>query len=418
MRDVDEFLEEVGTLAGRPPAAATAVEEIRRRVRRRARRRRGVVAGAIVVVATMALGVTVTTLDRPSISVSADGPGRRTPAQLTADPSVGLEDGMVVSVGGRFPDGAIDGVAQCSSDAIDSADPLRWCDLNVAWEAKAADRLEVTVRREIDTPEGVRDCGEIQCVIGVRVGGRDRFASISFTDEAVRKTVLKTNRDQTADGGHLRVIGEGFPPSTEVVVALCIGSVHDVRGGKRLERCDLARAATLRSDGLGRLDAPFIAYADVLLYDGWTRCSPCVLQASGFRIEPAAASLQVALVGPAKRPSVTIEPAGPYASDQVVRLRGEHFAEGSQPYVGWCRFHSDHPELEAAGGGDADAGCVYPQQGFGAEVDADGAIVIEGYPMPSAGFAPECRDGAAACGLSWHPSEGSPPAFVTMFQLR
>jgi hypothetical protein len=99
-----------------------------------------------------------------------------------------------------------------------------------------------------------------------------------------------------------------------------------------------------------------------------------------------------------------VEP-GPYAPDQRVTLEGSGFqVTRDDVAIGWCRLETS----------DGFPQCVYPDEGF-LDPDANGNLRVDAYPMPSAGFG--CRP-PERCGLAWIPFEGSPPAFVTPFEMR
>ncbi|MBK5221732.1 MAG: hypothetical protein JJE52_02430 [Acidimicrobiia bacterium] len=187
------------------------------------------------------------------------------------------------------------------------------------------------------------------------------------------------------------------------------------------DRCDMARFSTLTADVNGEISAPLALFREILTYEGWQPCEPCVLVASGWRQPNAVAAVVVEADGTSARPTVRIVPVGPYESGQRVRVEGEGFGPGvGSTEVGWCAFRTDQPETEVQGDPSfGHAACAYPTEGFGLVADADGRFVVDGYPLPDGGVRGfSCLDPAISCGLAWHPGEGTPPAFVTLFELR
>lgn len=349
---------------------------------------------------------------------------------LAIEPDTGLVDGDVVSVGGDFDTSDVVGVGQCASEARTGADRLDWCDSNVPWDRVSTRALAVTVARTIETPSGIVDCAERagRCHIGVRAGEANLIADIVFNAQLEATPVAVIHIDDTGarDGERVRVAGSGFPRASEVYINLCLNQPANATDGleSRFQECDLARGARTTTGDDGSFDIPFIAYADVLLYGGWQRCAECVIQATAVGQVQASANLDIAIDGAPIRPSVAIEPVGPYTRGQYVTLRGAGFQDGSTDLsIGWCAFQSETPETEVQGDpARGYATCSYPREGlFGVTTNDVGRFTVEGFPMPSGPFgwrdSGDCATPRTRCGLAWHPGEGTPPAFVTLFEL-
>ena len=368
---------------------------------------------------------------------ASDGPGAPSAVMngLVVHPADDLEDGETVTVTGPFDTGALAGVAQCASEAVNTPTSLSWCDLNVPREDVGPGPLKVTVLRSIQTSNGLVDCAERpqRCIIGVRADGLeagavDLTAPISFRSDLGPPPVpaLMIDESSAVDGERRMVSGAGFVPNAHVSIAQCVGEPTQDWGDGSLvrERCDTARMAPAIADDNGTFTVPVILYASVQVPPGWTACDPCFLHALGERQQPAVTTVAVLPGATPARPTVIISPEGPYEPGQTVALDGSGF----QPHqdgivIGWCGFLTDAPEQEVQG--DPKNGytpCSYPNEGFTADVDDSGRFRIESFPLPDGAFgwgdSASCTDPATRCGLAWHPGEGQLPVFVTLFELR
>ena len=438
MHDLDSALDELRGLSDRPPTQCLSLTRLRERVARRRARRR-VCAASLFAAAVVFIGVTAapSLIGVESEDVRAsDGPGAPSAVMngLMVQPAEDLDDGQIVTVTGPFETVTLAGVAQCASEAVNTATPLSWCDLNVTRDVGPGP-LKVTVLRSIQTMNGLVDCAERpqRCLIGVgadglEAGAVDLTAPISFrSDIAPLPVPLLTIDEIAAVDGEVRMVsGAGFVPNAHVSIVQCVGEpTQDWGDGERArERCDTARMAPATADDNGTFTVPVILYAEVQIPPGWTACDPCILHARGERQRPAVTTVAVLPGVTPARPTVIINPEGPYEPGQTVALDGSGF----QPHqdgivIGWCGFLTDAPEQEIQG--DPKNGytpCSYPNEGFTADIDNTGRFRIENFPLPDGAFgwgdSANCRDPSTRCGLAWHPGEGQLPVFVTLFELR
>jgi hypothetical protein len=342
---------------------------------------------------------------------------------LEVDPSTGLVDGQVVEVtlpGSPGPDTI---VLQCASEASEAADPTPWCDFNTVVEPTSGDAdFRVTVVRNIDTRFGIVDCAEAEgrCVIGARSGGEDLTAPLSFGGdlEPVSPPVITVEPTTVESGEAVTVTGAGYRAGSEVTVSQCRanGDQGDTDG------CEFARAVTVVADADGRFVERMLVHEEIFgNLDGWQSCDPCLLYAAAIRHVPATAPVDVGPSAAPARPTVTIDPPGPYQTDQRVRLDGAGFqADSTRMSIGWCGFTSDDPTTEVRGAEPGGATCVYPSTTLAVQTAADGSFTLDDFPMPPADFRPggaSCADPSVRCGLAWYPNEGSLPIFVTPFEM-
>lgn len=435
MPDLETALDELRHASEHPPASPTPVDAIAGRARRRRAVRRSIVAaasilalsGTVAVVAAVANEEPVSELrtagpadpQGEAPSTVPDAPEAGVASPLVVTPDEGLEDGQVVVVEGDFGDDAI--VAMCAREVLDADDASAavgaWCDVTFGWRSLGPGRGQVEVRRALDTGSGRVDCAERpgRCVVGVRDGTRDLAAPVTFRSDlpALDEPTITVPDGPFSDGQALAVVAEGLVPG-DVYVTQC--TTEPTTGG--MDRCDQARASRAVAGPDGRIKATISVFSEILTYEGWIACDPCVLRAgrATTAIEFRSAS------GEPTRPRVTIEPTGPYAPGQGVTLRGSGFGSTQRGItVGWCGFSTETPEQEVQG--DPTYGyapCVYPMEGW-VTTSVDGTFVVEDFPLPDGSFgwglAGDCTDPAQRCGLAWHPGEGSLPAFVTLFEI-
>lgn len=426
MPDLDSALDEIRRFASRPPGSTPAIDVVMERARRRHRRRR--LGNAGLGVALLVGVVLAVRQDQPAqIRAVDEGPPSTEVApdvadRLLVEPATGLEPGQVVTITLPEPRAFDAIVAQCASEAATASDPVPWCDLSP--EVTPADgegHFRVEVLRSIQTSYGIIDCAEQaeRCVLGVRSGGRDRTAPISFREGLgpVEVGEIAVDRPIVGDGDVVVVSGTGFAPNAEVWLSQC-----RVDGGERsLEssQCDDVRNVMVVADQAGRFERQLLVYRE-LLSSEWVDCDPCAIRAGAHRQEPALAPIRIEVgSNPSRRPTVRIVPEGPYARGQAVQLQGTGFQIGMANIdIGWCRFNTDDPATEAQGAGPEYATCNYPATGL--QGDAGGNFVVDDFRMPSqswgAGFE-TCGAPEARCGLAWHPSEGSFPVFITWFEM-
>lgn len=342
------------------------------------------------------------------------------------DPLTGLRDGDSVDL--TLPvepaDDAV--IAQCE-EQVRVSDAAPWCDTGITVErlTDGPAHFRVTVRRTIQTSNGIIDCAERagRCVIGVRSGSHAFTAAMTFRGDLgpIPTPTISLDHSEVADGDTVRVLGDGFEPDIDVVISQCLQTLPTAPSEPvRFETCDSARVVRLTTDAAGHFDQRMIIYREVFkAYEGWTACSPCMLQSVDFRRAPAFAPIDIGPTSAPIRPVVEIVPRGPYEPGQRVRIVGRGFQAITRDVsVGYCRFVTDHPETEIAGGAPDYAECGTPEEGFAAQPDQAGNFTIDEFPLPSGRPGdPACTDPNATCGLAWHPSEGSLPAFVTLFDL-
>lgn len=448
MSDVDEMLEEVRRLGERPPAAPSPLENIAgRAAQRRRRRRAGIGSAATAVVLAVALlggqlggseGRLVETADVPTTVTSTAS--STLPAEdeqgLVVEPSVALVDGQVVNVSGPFSIDAVingGGIAVCDAGGMDQPEARSWCDINLVRTASESS-IELTVVRRIQTAHGIVDCAERpgRCVVGVlTAGGTSYTAPISFRDDlgALPTPAIELDASDVDNGDRVVVRLSGFAPvgdlldrDDEIWLTQCIGTASEPWSQVDVgwDRCDMARSTRATVDQFGTATAALIAGSEILTYEGWVPCDPCVVLASAWRQPTVVASVDVADVGPPVRPVLRIVPAGPYVPGQRVRLEGTGFGPGDPSVqIGWCAFRTDEPETEIQG--DTSYGytaCGYPVEGLEVTADGEGNVVVDDFPLPNAEVRGiDCRDPGHRCGLAWHPGEGTLPAFVTLFDL-
>lgn len=424
MVDLESALDEVRRFGTRPPAPRPSLERLDELVRGRRRRLRVTGgAGALVALLIGMVGLSVATSDDGPADVRAVEGTPTTPttadpsAQLRVEPSSGLEPDQVVTI--TLPvepsDDAI--VAQCASEAAGASDPAPWCDLAYDRVSQGGDgHFQFAVLRSIYTSRGVIDCAESaeRCVIGVRSGGVDRVASISFRAglPASDDPGIGIDDATAADGESVTVTGSGFTPDAEIFLMQC----QRAPAGEDVGACDDARSVSIATDPSGTFQREFLVYREIFNGD-WVDCDPCVLYATGTRQNAAVIPIDVTPAAGSSRPTVRIIPDGPYEPGQRVQLRGTGFQAGSTDIdIGWCRFNTDSPETEWQGQGGAT--CAYP--GEPPVSDAAGNFVINDFPMPDGAFGfpgVTCQEPTARCGLAWHRYEGSYPVFITFFEI-
>lgn len=425
MVDLESALEEVRRFGTRPPAPRPPLERLDELVRGRRRRQRVTMgAGALVVLLVGAAGLSVAASDNDPDDVRTVEGTPTTPTsadpstQLRVEPSSDLDPGQVVTI--TLPvapsDDAI--VAQCASEA-GAGDPAPWCDLAYGQVSESGDgHFQFAVLRSIQTSNGIIDCAESaeRCVIGVRSGGVDYLAPISFRAglAAAADPVIEIDDPSAADGEGVTVVGSGFTPDAEILLMQC----QRVPAGDGPDTCDDARSVSITTDSSGGFERLLVVYREIFT-SGWVDCDPCVLYGGSHRQNPAVVSIDVAAGQGSSRPTVRIIPDGPYEPGQRVQLRGSGFQAGSDDIdIGWCRFNTDSPETEAQGAGEGFATCAYP--GEPPVSNETGSFVVDGFPMPEDAFGfggATCQEPAARCGLAWHRYEGSYPVFITFFEI-
>lgn len=446
MPDLDSALDELRRFASHPPAAPTPVDQLAFRASRRRRRRRAAgsaAAGVALVLGGLAITGSFATEDSRRVQTGGDPQTTTTstsdptptsvaaadPTVLVVEPNTGLVDGQTVVVSGPP---SVQAVAICDADSLSDSDPIAGCDINIG-PGGAETPFELTVERRIQTANGIVDCAERpeRCVVGVLAAGGERLvAPITFRGDLGDLPVPAISVEPTRfeDGDQVVVDVSGFDPpestptrDDEILIVQCIGEASDTWVDPGWDRCDSARTVSLVPDASGQARTTFTAHAEILTYDGWQPCDPCVLVASAWRQPLAVAPIDIAAAESPIRPSVRIIAEGPYEPGQRVRLEGAGFgARNDRITVGWCAFRTEQPETEIEG--DPNNGyvpCAYPRDGHSVIADDDGAFVIEDFPLPDSdirGF--DCLDPAVRCGLAWHHANAMPPAFVTLFTLR
>ena len=419
MAKLDDALEHLDGLRSRPPFPPTPQEELSGRATRRRRRR--VTGGSFLAVIALAGALVVTS--GPDDKVSTNPIGSTTTqaqAALRVEPSEELHPNDEVTVTLPVePDPNDVVVAQCASEAGTAA-PELWCSVIATQGDQASSSFTIRVQRVIQVSAGPGeriDCAERpgRCLIGVRTGGRDLTAPISF---AADLPALGVPTIAAADPGNrfVRVTGDGYLASAEITITQCRPTQDQEPSEPIFLDCDFTRATRTTADDQGRLSAEIPIYRDVFeSYTGWGPCDPCQIAAHGPTFDTIATAVD-ASAGLPGRPTVTISPAGPHAPGQLVELHGTGFPPDA-PFdqaIGWCRFVTDDPTTEVSGAGPGFADCRYPEIGPVSTTDTGEFTVID-FPLPDDSFV--CDEQNGRCGLAVHPGEGSLPLFVTEFEI-
>lgn len=424
MANLDGALAHLRELSARPPFPAPPSDGLRERVMRR-RRRRATVGSLVVVVAMASTAVLV--LDRDK-EVSTSPVALTTTTQdpttaLSVEPSEGLRpnDEVTVTVPVELdPNNFI--VAQCGSEAATSNAEL-WCSIVATTGTPSPLTFEVERVIQVSAGSGERiDCAERagRCLIGVRTGGRDFTAPISF-DPNLPPLGVPSLDAVPVDNRFVTVTGAGYLPAAEVTLTQCRPTRDQEPAEPIFHDCDYTRATRINADDQGRFQVEIPIYQEIFeSYTGWAPCTPCRIQAHGVSFDTLATPVDAA-GGFAERPSVVIKPAGPYTPGQLVELHGTGFPPDAplEQAIGWCRFFTGDPATEARGDTPDNASCAYP--GTEPITTSDtGAFIITGFPLPSGPFGAEaltCEEQDARCGVAVHPSEGGLPLFVTEFEI-
>jgi len=427
MPTLDQATRHLRELASRPPSSPTPVASIcERAIRLRRRRRTGRAVGLVVAVGIV-LFASIATRDSepPAVSGSTTSTSEL-PVTLIVTPSEDLRPNQVVTI--TLPDGADDSdliVAQCGREAARSA-PESWCQVTSTGGTPGASReIQLNVRRVIQTTNGRIDCAERRqrCVIGVRSGGRDHVAPISFDSDLPALDPALDVIDQSEQV--LTVQGTGYEPGSSVVLAQCRPTPdQQVSTSRVFGSCDQLRAPRVTADDDGGFTAEVPLYREIFDHTtGWGPCEPCQVQALTAAVDTRVVEAD-STKGFGGRPSVEIVPAGPYAAGQLVELHGSGFAPDMSLLgvtIAWCQFRSDDPTTEPQGAGPEHADCSYPGTNLDLTTSDTGSFTISDFPMPDSRWGANqvaCRDPAASCALAWHPGEGAVPYFLTEFTLR
>lgn len=419
MPKLDDALVHLRGLPTRPPFPPATHEELSARVTRRRRRRTSTASLLAVIVL---LGALFVSSDRGG-EVSTTPIGSTTtegqPAMLI-EPSEGLQPNDEVTITLPVePDPNDVVVAQCGSEAA-TASPELWCSVIATEGLQSSSSFTMRVQRVIQVSAGSGeriDCAERpgRCVIGVRTGGRDFTAPISF-DPDLPALGVPTLEAELLDNRFVAVTGDGYLPSSEITVTQCRPTQDQESAEPIYHDCDFTRATRTTTDEQGRLSVEIPVYRDIFeFYTGWGPCEPCQIEAHGTAFDTVATAVD-ASTGLAERPAVSIQPSGPYAPGQLVELHGSGFPPDAplDQAIGWCRFVTDDPTTEVQGAGPDYANCVYPGIGPVSTNDA-GEFTIIDFPLPDESFV--CDEPDARCGLAVHPGEGSLPLFVTEFEI-
>jgi hypothetical protein len=419
MAKLDDALVHLRALPTRPPFPPATPDELSARVTRRRRRRAA--RGSLLAVIALAGALFVSSARDGEVSTKPIAT-TTTQAQpgLLVEPSEDLQPNDEVTVTLPVePDPNNMIVAQCGSEAA-SASPEQWCSVIAIEAAPSSASLTIRVQRviQVNTGPGERiDCAERpgRCLIGVRTGGRDFTAPISF-DPDLPALGVPTLEAEVLDNAFAAITGDGYQPSSEITITQCRPTQDQQASDPIFHDCDFARATRTTADDQGRLRVEIPIYRDIFeSYTGWGPCEPCQIEAQGTAFDTVANAVD-ASAGLAERPAVSIQPAGPYVPGQLVELHGTGFPPGA-PFgqaIGWCRFVTDDPTTEAQGAGPEYADCRYPEIGPVSTTDA-GEFTIIDFPLPDESFV--CDEPDARCGLAVHPSEGSLPLFVTEFEI-
>jgi urease gamma subunit len=416
MARLDDALIHLRGLATRPPFPPATPGELSERVARRRRRR--TTAGSFLAVVALGSAVVVASARDGQVATDAiESTTTQVPATLIVEPSNGLQPDDEITI--TLPDSADPAdiiVAQCGSEAA-TASPEQWCSVVATETGGSPSSLRIRAQRVIQVSAARIDCAERpgRCLIGVRTGGRDFTAPISFAPGQPALGV-PTLDARVQGNGFVALTGEGDPPTTEITITQCRPTQDQEPADPVFHDCDFVRAARITADDRGRLRLEIPIYRDIFeSYTGWGPCDPCQIEAHGATFDTVAAPID-ASTGLAGRPTVSIEPPGPYAPGQLVQLHGTGFPPDT-PFdhaIGWCRFVTEDPTTEVSGGGPQYASCRYPETDPLTTSDT-GEFTIVDFPLPDASFV--CDEPDARCGLAVHPSEGSLPLFVTEFTI-
>jgi hypothetical protein len=421
MAKLDDALVHLRGLPTRPPFPPATHDELSERVTRRRRRRRRTVTGSLL--AGIALVGALFVSSGRDGEVSTNPVASTTiPVQpaLLVEPSEGLQPNDEVTVTlpvEADPNDVI--VAQCGSEAA-TASPELWCSVAATQGTSSSASLTIRVQRVIQVTAGSGeriDCAERpgRCLIGVRTGGRDFTAPISFAPD-LPALGIPTLEAEVLDNRFVAVTGDGYLPSTEITVTQCRPTQDQESTEPIFHDCDFTRATRTTADDQGRLSVEIPIYRDIFeSYTGWGPCDPCQIEAHGTAFDTLATPVDASAALP-ERPTVSIQPDGPYAPGQLVELHGRGFPPDAPlaHAIGWCRFLTDDPATEVQGAGPEYANCRYP--GIGPVTTTDtGEFTIIDFPLPDESFV--CDEPDARCGIAVHPGEASLPLFVTEFEM-
>lgn len=419
-------------LAAHPPVAPTPIAEIRGRARRRTRRRRALGGGAaalVLVAVGAALGAAVTA-DDPGEGVAAGGgdpattggptgPSTSFEPTLTLDPATGHETGTRVRV--TVPGSPVIGpavVTLCASEALTAApdDVLSWC--VEQWPVTSLpDDASVLVQGSVVTPDGVVACDDEpgRCVVVV-AAGEPRGAELRWAPLDVdgtppasdeRGVVVDGDEGTVGDGDTLLITLTGVATGERIFIQQCTE-----------QRCDDVRArATAVEDG-PETQLTFTAFHDVYVdratgmdayAPGWVACEPCDVviwvgdeqYRRPLAMEPTAAPI---------RPSIALEPEGPYRWGEGVTVRAAGLQPSDMVPIGWC------PTTVPQGGGASGCWSGVAELPIEYPVGADGTVVVEGFalPQPDSYVGDDCAV-AGACGVGL--DGGDPSAILAIVPL-
>jgi len=418
MAKLDDALVHLGELSGRPPYPPASHDELRRLVTQRRRR----MATRSLLAVMVLVGVEIVASDRDG-AVSTSSTASTTTQNrldLLVEPSEGLHPNDEVTITLPVePDPNDVIVAQCGSEAA-TASPELWCSV-VTTGGALSSPLTVRVQRviQVSADSGRRiDCAERpgRCLIGIRTRGQDFFATIGF-DPDLPALGVPTLAAEVLDNRFVAVTGSGYLPATEITITQCRRRQDQAPSAPDVQDCDFTRATRAITDAQGQFSVEIPIYREVFeAYSGWTLCQPCQIAVHGTTFDTVATTID-ASGGLSERPTVTIQPAGPYRPGQLVELHGTAFPPDApfEEAIAWCRFATDDPATEVSGAGPGYASCRYPP-GIDAVTTSDtGEFTIVDFPLPDEAFG--CREPGARCGLAVHPSEGSLPLFVTEFEI-
>ncbi|HEX7131227.1 MAG TPA: hypothetical protein VF228_01555 [Iamia sp.] len=441
MPALDEMLAD---LAAHPPSDPPPVGTIQGRARRRVRRRRAL-AGTAAAVVLLAVGVGVAALvtDDPDDEVVADGgttidtsapttgtttapstpttsiPVATDEPTMTLDPASGYVDGTVVEMALDEPATGPALVAQCAAEAEARGagpDVQPWCTSAVEMQAEALQPF--SLRRTIETPDGVVDCAEAvgRCTLGVRIGGAgssdDRFAPLAFRPDLpapVEPAVLVDGDEGTVGDGDTRLITlPGVETGDVVRVMQCRPASDPEQGDEDGLDCSSARGREITVQDGPETQLEFTAFREVLVNTatagqwapGWVTCAPCRLavRIDGRQRAVAVLPLVMEPTDAPIRPTIELEPAGPHAPGATVDVRVAGLQPSTTADISWCLV------LPPQGGGDSP--CNYPGDGGAAQVAVgeDGTAELAGFTLPPDGAVQgvDCRSAPETCGIGIH----------------
>jgi len=306
---------------------------------------------------------------------------------VTVEPNQGLGDGDTLTVtGSGFVAGEQVGIVQCAREAGGETRETRGgvdgCDIGSVAYADAGDDGvavgRITVHRVLTTPlTGTVDCAAEaeRCVIGMgALDDYDRSGGFALTfvggGEPVDIPAIGVEpAEGLADGGVVRVRGEGFAPHEVAMVTVCSTDPFACWGTN-----GRSHSFGVQADGDGRVDDEVPVYRFLPGPDGSTyidcAISPCWLRVAG---ESAPPPVRLTFTGeePAPvPPAVAVDPSEGLAPGDTLVVRGAGFPANAYVYLSLCAG-------PVGGGPEAARQACWSGDSESIEIDSDGSFAVE-----------------------------------------